>query len=855
MGQPASHPDTSDESASTLPAGYSRAIEDWRAEEFGRLQDTVYLDHAGAALYPESLVRNHCQHLLSGLHLNPHSSHAAEQAIDTARRQLLTFFGAASDEYSLVFTSGATESLRVVAEGFAFGPGSVFAYPVESHTSVVGMRQYAFRHGARVATYEMDRLADVADPSYIGRRSIEPPSPSPSPPPSQCPHEAFSSAPPPPNLLIVTGESNFSGLKGDLSLLPSLMEPAIPHHQLHYRVLLDASKLAASSRIDLSRTPVDFMVFSLYKVFGYPTGLGGLIVRHSAAPLLSPPSFGGGTVQAVAATSAFVAEKAALCDRLEAGSPHFLGIAAVPMAFEAVFRRFSMEQLEQHMQAVTHYAYQRMAALTWRQGGRVFRIFGDHHKEDWPRRQGPVVACVVLSPTGDVLPYSSVAGKARERGIVFRTGCHCNTGGCQTHLQLTAADLERHFMSGHVCGDDVDTIDGQPTGCIRLSFGFSSTLADVDRFIDFIRQDVMNEPDTPAPAPQCSLRQDGPVTPPALPPASTPSPPADGHHAAEGVLSSLCIYPIKSCGGVSLARWVIDLRTGGLLLDRRFRLERTTSAEKMPRVISRTSEPKLAQLRVALECDVDRLVMVLSFADEGRSESSLRIPIALRGRPSALLSVIRLMVHHQDSESGTGVGADGEGDEAVARWFGDRLGYGVRLVDSEGDSDIGGEGGGDGRRLLSNYANTSPFLLVSSSSLDHLQRTSGLSIMEADRFRGNLIVSGLPPLIENSWADSPDIPVHIGNLDFYSLGSCKRCPSINVDPQTGTVTASVLQSLTTITQGMEDGSGRKRGVGRFGVLLRYGSSPHGGGDGDGWVEMRAGDKVVRAGSQVDGVCV
>ena len=44
------------------------------------------------------------------------------------------------------------------------------------------------------------------------------------------------------------------------------------------------------------------------------------------------------------------------------------------------------------------------------------------------------------------------------------------------------------IQSGHKCGDNVDLIDRQPTGAIRVSFGYMSTHSDVTKLIDFIKE-------------------------------------------------------------------------------------------------------------------------------------------------------------------------------------------------------------------------------------------------------------------------------------------------------------------------------------------------------------------------------
>ncbi|KAJ1202756.1 hypothetical protein NDU88_006552, partial [Pleurodeles waltl] len=70
--------------------------------------------------------------------------------------------------------------------------------------------------------------------------------------------------------------------------------------------------------------------------------------------------------------------------------------------------------------------------------------------------------------------------------IHVRTGCFCNTGACQLHLGISNEDVKKNFKAGHVCGDDVDVIDGRPTGSIRISFGYMSTFEDAQTFLKFI---------------------------------------------------------------------------------------------------------------------------------------------------------------------------------------------------------------------------------------------------------------------------------------------------------------------------------------------------------------------------------
>jgi molybdenum cofactor sulfurtransferase len=87
----------------------------------------------------------------------------------------------------------------------------------------------------------------------------------------------------PPSLLVLTGLSNITNSKTPLSLSTFAK-------QAGYNVVLDAAALAPTSRISLrslGAKGVDAMAISFYKMFGYPTGVGALIVKKDFLSWLS----------------------------------------------------------------------------------------------------------------------------------------------------------------------------------------------------------------------------------------------------------------------------------------------------------------------------------------------------------------------------------------------------------------------------------------------------------------------------------------------------------------------------------------------------------------------------------------
>lgn len=95
-----------------------------------------------------------------------------------------------------------------------------------------------------------------------------------------------------PCLFSLTAQSNISNTKTPLGM-------ADYASSLGYHVLLDAAALAPTSTFSLTDHPVDAMAISFYKMFGFPTGVGALIVKRAFLGELKRPWFSGGTVDIV----------------------------------------------------------------------------------------------------------------------------------------------------------------------------------------------------------------------------------------------------------------------------------------------------------------------------------------------------------------------------------------------------------------------------------------------------------------------------------------------------------------------------------------------------------------------------
>lgn len=61
-------------------------------------------------------------------------------------------------------------------------------------------------------------------------------------------------------------------------------------------VALDAAAFVPTNPLDLSQVKPDFVTLSFYKMFGFPTGIGALLVRNAVVGVMEKVYWGGGTV-------------------------------------------------------------------------------------------------------------------------------------------------------------------------------------------------------------------------------------------------------------------------------------------------------------------------------------------------------------------------------------------------------------------------------------------------------------------------------------------------------------------------------------------------------------------------------
>ena len=425
-----------------------------RARELSRLDRThhTYLDWTGSALHPDSLVRHHAHSLHDTVLGNPHSDSVASRTstalVERARAAVLRFLDADSEQYDVCFTANASGALRLGSEAYPFGRDSQLVLAADNHNSVNGMRTYARAAGATVRVMPLDAELRLIEGALGSERAMAP------------------------SLVAFPAQSNFSGVRHPLSLVERA-------HERGFDVVLDAAGFLPTSALSLRTIPADFVALSLYKIVGYPSGVGALVARRDALAKLRRPSFSGGTVEAVSAwNDVHVLKRDA--EAFEDGTVNFLGLAAVPAALEFI-AEVGMARISRRVASLERELRDRLVALRHRNGAPLVTLYGATGED-----RGGTIAFNVLDANGDVVPYWHVEERAREMRVSIRGGCFCNPGAAERALGIDSAALADCLRAARAQGTAFShawlaECLGRPVGALRMSLGYGTDAADIAR--------------------------------------------------------------------------------------------------------------------------------------------------------------------------------------------------------------------------------------------------------------------------------------------------------------------------------------------------------------------------------------
>ena len=340
----------------------------------------VYLDNAASSQMPQPVLDRWIRYQTtqhSNIHRAVHYlSEIATAEYEGARKKLAAFINA-KEEREVIFTSGTTDAINLVAHGYGrkfVGAGDeIVLTTLEHHSNIVPWQMVAEEKGARI------RVAPVND---RGELIIE---------------EYLKLLGPRTKLVSVGHVSNALGT------INPVREMIAAAHLKGIPVLVDGAQAAPHMKLDMQALDCDFYAFSGHKMFG-PTGIGVLYGKAGWLEKMQPYKGGGDMILSVTFEKTIYN---VIPGKFEAGTPPIAAAITLGAAADYI-TGVGMERIHAHETDLLDYATDRVNRLPG------VRIIGTAEKK-----------AAVLSFVVDGVHPHDVGTLLNEEGVAVRTGHHC----------------------------------------------------------------------------------------------------------------------------------------------------------------------------------------------------------------------------------------------------------------------------------------------------------------------------------------------------------------------------------------------------------------------------------------------
>jgi cysteine desulfurase/selenocysteine lyase len=340
----------------------------------------VYLDNAATTQKPQAVMdalRHYYENDNANIHRGVHTlSERATHDYEQTRLTVRQFINAASIK-EIVFTSGATESINLVAQSYArqiLQQGDeILISAMEHHSNIVPWQLVCKQTGANLKVIPMNDRGELELDAY--RKLLNAKT----------------------KLVAVTHLSN---ALGTLNPIKEIIDIA---HDHNVPVLLDGAQAIAHVPVDVQYLDCDFYVFSAHKLFG-PTGTGVLYGRQRLLEWMTPYQGGGDMIKTVTFSDTTYND---LPYKFEAGTPNIAGVIGMGAAIKW-FRQFDFHDVYRHEHELLDYALQLAARF------KGLRLIGEARDK-----------ISILSFTLDKIHPHDIGTILDHHGVAIRSGHHC----------------------------------------------------------------------------------------------------------------------------------------------------------------------------------------------------------------------------------------------------------------------------------------------------------------------------------------------------------------------------------------------------------------------------------------------
>lgn len=339
----------------------------------------VYLDNAATSQKPQVVIDaivDYYSNYNANIHRGVHAlSQEATDKYEEARGKIQDHFNI-SKAHEVIFTSGTTHSINIVASGFASilqKEDEVIVSALEHHSNIVPWQMLCEKTGAKLRVIPMTQEGTLDMNAY---------------------DEILSNKT---KLVFVNHISNALGT------INPIEEIILKAHNKDAAVLIDGAQACSHIKPNLQELNVDFYVTSAHKMCG-PTGVGMLYGKEEWLNKLPPYQGGGEMIANVTFEKTTYAD---LPHKFEAGTPNICGGIAFGVAIEYL-NKIGFDAISKHEHELLEYATEELLKISG------LKIYGT----------GTEKTSVISFNLDHIHPYD-VGTILDKLGIAVRTGQHC----------------------------------------------------------------------------------------------------------------------------------------------------------------------------------------------------------------------------------------------------------------------------------------------------------------------------------------------------------------------------------------------------------------------------------------------
>lgn len=339
----------------------------------------VYIDNAATSQTPQKVIDaivDYYSNYNANIHRGVHTlSQEATDVYEQARQKIQKHFNAAKP-HEIIFTSGTTHGINLVANGFTSflkKGDEIVVSALEHHSNIVPWQMLCERTGAVLKVIPMSVEGKLIMEEY---------------------HKILSHRT---KLVFCNHVSNALGT------INPIEEIIIAAHNVGAAVLIDGAQAAPHIKADVQKLDVDFYVVSAHKMCG-PTGVGMLYGKEEWLNKLPPYQGGGEMIAEVTFEKTTYAD---LPHKFEAGTPNICGGIAFGAALDYM-NDIGFDAIAQYEHELLEYASKELLAIEG------LRIYGNFEEK----------TAVISFNIEGLHPYD-IGSILDKLGVAVRTGHHC----------------------------------------------------------------------------------------------------------------------------------------------------------------------------------------------------------------------------------------------------------------------------------------------------------------------------------------------------------------------------------------------------------------------------------------------